>query len=124
LLQEHPEWAEHALDLLRGWLEKPELTGEEQAGLRGLLLAFQGQPTVQEMAAAVVAGSGGKATAERRVLVLQTLGECSLAQVPRPWIDALGQALQDRGPAGRTQAAKAAAGLQGPPPDDALVPLA
>jgi putative heme-binding domain-containing protein len=123
LLQEHPEWAEHALGLLRGWLEKPELSGEEQAGLRGLLLAFQGQRAVQEMTAAVVAGQGGK-EADRRVLVLQTLGECSLAPLPTSWIDALGQALQDRNPAVRAQAVKTAAVLQVPQLDDALVQLA
>src|SRR5262249_7300809 len=30
ILQDHPEWAEQALGLIRGWLEKPTLTAEEQ----------------------------------------------------------------------------------------------
>src|SRR5262249_35805291 len=52
VLQKHPEWAKHALGLVRGWVEKASLSGEEENGLRGLLLAFQGEKTMQELVGA------------------------------------------------------------------------
>jgi hypothetical protein len=78
VLQGHPEWAEHALGVLRNWLEKPALSGEEQVGLRGLILAFQGRRAVQEAVASAIVGGDGNIPAERRVFLLETLAECSL----------------------------------------------
>src|SRR5205085_8598998 len=73
VLQGHPEWSDHALGLLRGWLGKKALAEEEQRGLRSLILAFQGRRAVQDLVAAAVANRDGRVPAERRVLLLETL---------------------------------------------------
>src|SRR5262249_46010306 len=51
VLQRHPEWAEHALGLIRSLLKKPVVSADEEAALRTLLLTFQGRPPVQELMA-------------------------------------------------------------------------
>jgi putative membrane-bound dehydrogenase-like protein len=123
VLQGHPEWAEQAAGLFREWLRKEPLSPQERGELRGLLLAFQKQRAVQELAAEAVAG-GGKGAEGRRLLLLEALGETSLPRVPASWVKALGRALQDAAPAVRLQAARTAAVLQVASLDDQLARLA
>jgi putative heme-binding domain-containing protein len=124
VLQKHPEWAKHARGLVRGWLEKAELSGEEENGLRGLLLAFQGEKTIQELIGAALRESKGKVAVSRRLLVLETVSQCGLAKLPGSWIEGLKAALQDPNPAVRTQAVRTAAILQVPQLDNLLSGLA
>jgi putative membrane-bound dehydrogenase-like protein len=112
ILERHLEWAEPTLGVLRQWLEKKALSPEEQGGLRGLLLAFQKQPAVQQLAAEVVADRGGKVPAARRLLVLEAMSETSLPKVPPSWAKALGEALRDPAADVRLQAVRTAAVLQ------------
>lgn len=111
VLQRHPEWADHAVGLIRNWLEKPTVSAEEQAGLRGLLLAFQERKAVQDLLAASLA-DGSKSPADRQLLVLDTLAQNSLPKLPRPWIDALARSIGRSEPAIRSQAVRTAAVLQ------------
>jgi putative membrane-bound dehydrogenase-like protein len=123
VLQRHPEWAEQAAGLVRGWLTRKALSSEEAASLRGSLLAFQGQPAVQKLVGKALAGRDG-VTEERRLLVLETLAESTLSSLPRAWVSALGQII-DRGPPGlRRQAVRTAAVLQVPALDAGLAKLA
>jgi len=121
ILQNHLEWADQAVGLLRGWLEKPALTAEEQVGLRSLILAFQGQKNVQDLVAATLTG---RASAARQVLVLEALSQTSLPKLPLSWTDALSGSLKQADPAVRKQAVRTAAVLQLPQLDDALAKLA
>ncbi len=123
ILQQHPDWAEQAAELLRAWLRKAELSPQERGQVRGLVLAFQGQRAVQDLAAATVSGDG-KVTPTRRALVLEALSETSLAKPPAVWVEALGRALHDPAPAVRAQAVRTAAVLQVPALDGPLTRLA
>ncbi len=82
LLQERPEWAEHAVGLVRTWLAKATLSRDEQVGVRGLILAFQGQRDMQELVGIAMASGDGKTSAECRLLLLETLAESHLAKLP------------------------------------------
>jgi putative membrane-bound dehydrogenase-like protein len=124
VLQKHPEWAKYALGLVRGWLEKASLSGVEENGLRGLLLAFQGEKTMQELIGAALRNPNGKVPMERRVLVLETVSQSGLAKLPQSWTEGLTLALQDTSEAVRTQAVRTAAILQVPQLDKLLSALA
>lgn len=118
VLQKHPEWAEHALGLVRGWLEKPKRSAEEELGLRGLLLSFQAHKAVQDLLAVVIAGKDDKS--ESRLLALETMAETTLPTFPPSWVEALGQVLRSSDTKLRIQAVRTAAVLQVPQLDDAL----
>jgi putative membrane-bound dehydrogenase-like protein len=124
LLESHPEWAKHALGLLRGWLAKEKLSEEERGGLRGLILAFQRQAAVQAVVGEALARSADRKAAGRQVFLLETLAECSLAELPASWLEALASALKDRRPAVRLQAVRTVAVLQLARFDPALAELA
>jgi putative heme-binding domain-containing protein len=124
ILERHPEWAEHAVGLLRDWLEKPQLAAEEAAGLSGLVVAFQGRRPVQELVGAAIGNRSGRTPANRRVLLLGTVAECTLMEPPGVWVEALAHALGDATPAVRMQALRAAAVLQAPRLDEQLTRIA
>ncbi len=124
ILQRHPEWAEMAIGLVRSWLEKPKLSQEETVGLRSLLIAFQGQKAVQDLVGSTVVNHGNKMPAERQVLVLETLAQSSLPELPEPWIKALSEGIRQSVPAVRIQAVRSVAVLQLPQFDNQLAQLA
>jgi putative membrane-bound dehydrogenase-like protein len=124
ILTGHPEWAEHATGLVRDWLEKPVLTPEESLELQNLVLAFQGQTAIQELIGSAVTGRGGRVPEERQVLLLITLSQNSLPELPKSWIDGLERALQRSAPAVRRQAVRTLAVLQVPNFDHTLAQLA
>ncbi len=123
VLAKHPEWGSQAVDLLRGWLRQPKLTGAELVGLQSLILAFQGQPTVQELVGRAL-DKRSDTPPERQGLLLETLARTGQAEIPGVWVHALAAALERDeavllGPAVRT-----AAVLQVSKLDDRLALLA
>lgn len=122
VLEKHPEWAEAANGVLRRWLDQDKLTAEEQLGLRSLVLAFQTQKPIQELVGGIIADP--KASAERRAVLLETVGQSSLASVPASWRGGLEKAIAHPEPAVRLQAVRTAGVLQVPQLDDALAALA
>jgi putative membrane-bound dehydrogenase-like protein len=123
ILQRHPEWAEHAVGLVRRWLEQPVLTYEEQTGLRTLLLAFQERASVQELIAEVLAGKRPSPVG-RQILLLEDLAEVTLPELPASWVAALSTTARQGEPAVRRQAVRTAAVLQVPALDETLAALA
>jgi putative membrane-bound dehydrogenase-like protein len=122
VLRNHPEWANHSLDLLRGWLEQPQLEPEEERSLRELTLAFQASGQVQDLLGRVIAGA--KEPPQRRLLVLETLAASSLPKTPPAWIKALEQALRPDVPKDvRFQAVRTVAVLQVPQLEATLAEL-
>jgi putative heme-binding domain-containing protein len=124
LLENHLDWAEPAANVMRGWLKKPQLAEEEQASLPRLLLAFQAQPAVQHLIAETIGAPPDRIPLAQRLLVLQTLAQSTLSQLPPSWAEALAQALQQPVPALRLEVVRTAAVLQMPQLDDALARLA
>jgi putative membrane-bound dehydrogenase-like protein len=123
VLQRHPEWAKYAIGLIRRRMEKAALSAEEQTGLRTLLLAFQGQPPVQELIAESLVEKTAT-PAERQLLVLETMGKANLSEMPAAWTAALAVAIRRPDLAVRRQAVRTAAVLQIAKLDDDLGALA
>ena len=124
ILARHPEWASHAVDFLRDLLVQPALSQEDEAALADLVLAFVANDQVQELIAAAIRNEGGKFPAERRVQVLELISRSTVAEIPRVWVDALAQAIDQSPPEVRLAAVRCAAVLQISELDDRLDRLA
>jgi putative membrane-bound dehydrogenase-like protein len=122
ILQRHPEWADEAVELLRWLLVKEKATSEDEIALRSLVLAFQANRGVQDQVSWRLAGKA--APAERRVVLLDIIGQSTLKQLPLPWREALAKAIVHPEPTVRLQAVRSAAVLQIPQLDDTLAALA
>lgn len=124
ILQQRPEWAEQALSLVRGWLQEAEISAEEQRGLQGLVLAFQEHPALQDLVAATLTGPPGKVSAQRRVLLLETMAQSSLPRLPARWIEAVAAGIEHPDPAVRALAVRIAVLWQVPQLDEPLARVA
>lgn len=123
-LQRHPEWAEEALGLLRGWLGQEKLADEERRGLHSLVLAFQKQRGLQELVGAGLSDKSGKTALPQRLVLVEAIAESSLPALPPSWINGLSDILQEPDtPLGR-QALRTAATLQIPKLDEQLARIA
>src|ERR1043166_2161574 len=108
ILQKHSAWAGDAVTLLTGWLGKESLSDEERGSLRGLILAFQSEPRIQN-----VVGEGlGKRGPERGVFLLECIAQTALSKFPESWAKGVTAALADESPILRGQAVRTAAILQ------------
>ena len=120
LFQNHPEWVEQATALIERWLGRPELTAEEQSGLRGLLFAFQNDARVQQVIGAAIASE--QIPVAVRLFLLETLPECGLTRLPPSWLEGFARAIES--PVTRRRAVQTVASLQAPSLDDRLARLA
>jgi putative heme-binding domain-containing protein len=123
VLQRHPEWAEHAIDLTRRLLKKPMLSADEETCLRTLLLKFQDRSPVQDLIAQSLV-ENSETPAERQLLVLDTMAQFNLPEIPAAWTAPLAGAIRSPNTAIRRQAVRTAAVLQIPKLDDDLMAVA
>lgn len=124
LLAHHPEWAEQVVNVLRDWVAIAEPTGEEQAGLRNVVLAFQRHTAVQDLVAAAISGHDRVTSAVQRQFLLSVIAESAIPELPRHWVSALAAALGDADQDVRHAAIRTAAILQVPELDDRIMKLA
>jgi putative membrane-bound dehydrogenase-like protein len=87
-----PSWAKEIIGLLRDWLTQQEVPADRQETLRGALLAFCKDATIQQLVADTLAN--GKTAPATRVLVLDTIGEAPLEKLPVAWLAGLGTSLE------------------------------
>src|SRR5437773_1059362 len=105
ILQNHPEWVKQASTLMERWLAQPELTAEKQAGLRGLLLAFQHDAAAQRLVGASIASE--QTSVPLRLFLLETVAQCAVTNLPPWWVEALARAIES--PATRQRAVQTVA---------------
>jgi putative heme-binding domain-containing protein len=108
ILQEHPEWNEHAIELVRSYLEEEHPSEEHRQSLHGLILALQSEPALQELVAAAILDHTG-AHRQRKSDLLRALADCSLPAPPDTWIEAVRQAMRFDDAQVRQEAVRAAA---------------
>jgi putative heme-binding domain-containing protein len=85
-------WAGEITGLARQWLADGKLPTERQAALRGVLMAFAGESSVQKLIAEALAQSDSpKAT---RLLLLEVISRGESAELPRVWQPPLLSALR------------------------------
>ncbi len=124
ILQKHPAWGSYAVELVNRWIAKPELTPEEEAGLRDFVLAFQGNAAVRAAVAAAMSPPDDRLPERRRILLLQTMAQSSLAEVPDAWKTTVAQAVKHPAAEVREQAVRTLGTLQIPGMEDELAALA
>lgn len=112
ILVRHPEWARYCVGSLRQLLATPRISTTEKSDLVDLLLAFQVDGQVQELVADAIRNEGGEFSTRRRVLLLDVVSQATLADIPRVWIDALAEAMEQSPPDVRLAAVRCAAILQ------------
>ncbi|MEO8429137.1 MAG: PVC-type heme-binding CxxCH protein [Verrucomicrobiota bacterium] len=111
ILQNHPEWAKQSVELIEDWLNRPVLAAEQERGLRSLILAFQAEPSLQELIGAALASD---ATTDGRILLLlETVAQTSLKTVPQSWVVAFQKAVDRTAIPVRFQAVRTASALRG-----------
>jgi putative membrane-bound dehydrogenase-like protein len=123
VLQRHPEWAEHAIGLIRRLLNKSTVSINEETCLRTLLLRFQDRPLVQDLISESLAEKS-QTPAQHHLLVLETIAQTNLPEIPAAWTAALLGAIRSPNAAIRRQAVRTAAVLQLPILDNELIALA
>lgn len=123
ILQKHPRWASHAVDLVRNWIHKQELTQDEAASLRDFILAFQADPAVQETVAGAMRLANDRFE-QRHILLLQTMAQCTLAELPDAWKTAVTRAAVSPNGEIRQQAIRTLATLQITSMDETLAKVA
>lgn len=105
VISRRPGWSGAVQGLLRKWLETPKLSADLERSLTGALLGFSGEKNIQTLVAESL--SAGQTPGATRMLLLGVLARCRLDALPRPWLKALGQALDDADPAVRREAVTA-----------------
>jgi putative heme-binding domain-containing protein len=107
VLLRHAEWGDEALRTLRESFENSERALDRQRQVRQLVHAFEPHNGLQAWVAESI---GDKSIApKQRAMLLSVVAESPRAALPKPWIEAVGQALVDQEPAVRTAAVRAAA---------------
>ena len=117
-LMQHPEWAADAGALLQKWLGAPSLSNMQRAAVPSLIVAFQNQSDMQELVGTMLREP--ELSSNPLVLLLGSIGQCSLGNLPRSWIDGLSEATRHCDPDVQRAAVQTAAKLQRPELDGAL----
>jgi len=115
-------WAGEITGLAREWLADKKLSPERQAALRGVLMAFAGEPPVQKLIAEALASANSpRAT---RLLLLEVVSRGELAELPRDWQPPLLDALRSADVEIAREAVAAVATTSKPLGGDELIALA
>ena len=123
VLKRHPDWSDDALDFLRRELGAQDLPEDRLAVLADLILVFQYQGARAGVARRVRRPTCSQAR-PGALAAEATMVRSRLAPLPGPWIEALTGSLRDAQPSVRRAAVRAAAVLQVPRLDAALLALA
>jgi putative heme-binding domain-containing protein len=94
VISKHPDWSKETTGLLREWLASTKRTPAQEKSLVGALLAFCSDEYIQKLVADTLTET--KPSLPTRLLMLQVVARCRLDSLPRHWLGALGEALQDR----------------------------
>ena len=110
ILMQHPEWADDARALLQKWLNAPSLSEMQRAAVPSLIVAFQAQSDMQRLVGTMLRER--ELPSNHLVLLLRSLGQCSLGDLPRSWIDGLSEATRHSDADVQRAAVQTAAKLQ------------
>ena len=91
LISRRPGWASEIHGLVGQWLASPRRSAEQKRSLTGALIAFSGDEKIQQLVAAAMAKA--ETTDETRLLLLEVMARCRLADLPQGWLDGLGRLL-------------------------------
>src|SRR5207247_11204718 len=115
-VEKHPEWAARAGEVIRTSLNA-SMPAEQEQRFHRLVLAFEADKSVQQLAAEAMGGP-------LRQRLLETLSQSRRRQPPESWVRAIDKLIDDPDPVVRGQAVRTAAALQPRGLDDRLAALA
>jgi putative membrane-bound dehydrogenase-like protein len=91
----HPEWSEEVVDVVKSLLFDPQATDDQLRNVRNLLVAFAENEEVQQFI--TLKSANPDTSLERLVVLLDVIRECSLGELPKPWLAAIaGSLLSDK----------------------------
>ncbi len=92
VISRHSGWANQITELSESWLAEPELSEDRQSALRGVLLAFAKEASIQKLIAQSLAGD--KTPQWTNLLLLDVIGRSELGALPPAWQQPLLAALR------------------------------
>jgi putative membrane-bound dehydrogenase-like protein len=92
IISKRPGWGKETTGLLREWLALKEVPADRQESLRGVVLAFATDKSIQDLVAHTL-GQDQTSTATR-LLLLETMARAPLQPLPDGWIKELGRCLE------------------------------
>jgi putative heme-binding domain-containing protein len=81
VISHHPEWAGEIVSYLNNRMSKPELTTTEESQLREILVAYSNNTIMQQF----IATQFEKASAHKKLFLLETMGASNMAEFPENW---------------------------------------
>jgi putative heme-binding domain-containing protein len=94
IMTRRPGWAKETIGLLGDWLRQEKLDAGRQESLRGALLAFARERSVQDLVARAL--HADDTPADTRLLLLETMAQAPLPTLPEAWVKELGTLLTRR----------------------------
>jgi len=91
IITSRPGWGAEIVGLLDRWLGEPKLEGSKRELVRGVLLGMHKDPAIQKQVADSLHDERTPASA--RLLLLETMGQFSLNDLPPSWLSELQRAL-------------------------------
>lgn len=86
-----PAWAKETIGLLRDWLSQKEVPADRQESLRGALLAFCKDATVQKLVTETLQKE--QTPVSTRLLLVDMMAEAPIDKLPSNWLGELGRTL-------------------------------
>jgi putative heme-binding domain-containing protein len=98
----HPEWSDVVLDFLQDRLRDEDLSEEQERSASEVVVSFCQDTGVQQLVADLLGSSA--LPADRKKLLLGTIDQCSVEELPPRWVEQIGRLLRNGSPAVRMQA--------------------
>ncbi|MFV2065663.1 MAG: hypothetical protein ACC645_01690, partial [Pirellulales bacterium] len=93
IISRHAGWSGEIIDLLGQWLASSKLSDGQQRSLKGALIAFSLEETIQQLVADAMVDP--RTTLPTRLLLLEVMARCRLDELPARWHGPLGDMLAD-----------------------------
>jgi putative membrane-bound dehydrogenase-like protein len=102
VVSHHPDWAGAVSNHISARLRDPRLPDDEMDSVRDALTAFLGDPQIQKLIADLLADK--RIGEKHRILLLDTIAEGKLKDVPAPWVERIRELLEEGRPDERLRA--------------------
>jgi putative heme-binding domain-containing protein len=89
VVSHHPEWTTSMITYLRKQLNKTRLEADDKKQLKEILISYCGNTSMQQFMLTQMSG----ASVEKKIFIMEAMGECDIKEVPAGWTAQLGKEL-------------------------------